>query len=103
MSFTRLPFRSLSWTTGAHPLEKKKLVEGHPVALLEFAAGFEDPAWCVRGHILYVLQGALDLVLDDRTEQLHVGDGCVLEPGTRHRARNPGDSPVQLLVVSSDG
>jgi quercetin dioxygenase-like cupin family protein len=102
MAFTHLPFKSLSWTVGAHPLEKKKLIAGHPVVVLEFAPGFEDPNWCVRGHIIYVLDNVLELVLDERTAQLQAGDGCVLEPGTRHRARNPGAAPVRLLAVSSD-
>jgi len=102
MSFTRLPFTSLGWTPGVHPLEKKQVVEGHPVALLEFAPGFQDPNWCVRGPIIYVLDGALELVLDGGTEQLGAGDGCVLERNTRHRAKNPGSAPVRLFVVSSD-
>jgi quercetin dioxygenase-like cupin family protein len=102
MSFARLPFSSLGWAAGAHPLEKKKLVVSHPVALLEFAPGFEDPQWCVRGHVIYVLDGALELVLDEGTEQLQAGDGCVLDCGTRHRAKNPGGVPVRLFVVSSE-
>jgi quercetin dioxygenase-like cupin family protein len=101
MSCTPLPFRSLDWAAGAHPLERKKLVDGQPVVLLEFAAGFEDPQWCRRGHIIYVLDGGLDLVLDERIEHLQAGDGCVLDRGTRHRATNPGDVPVRLLVVSA--
>lgn len=45
MPFARLPFTSLVWTPGAHPLERKKLIDGCPV-LLEFGPGFEDPNWC---------------------------------------------------------
>jgi quercetin dioxygenase-like cupin family protein len=103
MPFTHLPFVSRDWTAGAHPLETKKLVEGQPVVLLEFAPGFEDPNWCERGHIIYVLDGVLDLVLDDRTERIEAGDGCRLDPTTRHRAKNPGSVPVRLFVVSLDG
>lgn len=103
MSFTRLPFTSLPWTVGAHPLEQKKIVAGHPVGLLEFAPGFEDPNWCTRGHIIYVLEGVLELGLDgDSAELVRAGDGCVLARGTRHRARNPGDLPVRLVIVSAD-
>ena len=100
MSFIQLPFASLGWTAGAHALEKKKLVAGQPAVLLEFAPGFEDPNWCERGHVIYVLDGALDLVLDDRTERVQAGNGCVLEPNTRHRAATAGGTPVRLLVVS---
>ncbi len=102
MSFTHLPFASLEWTTGAHPLEKKKVVDGHPVVMLEFAPGFEDPNWCERGHLIYALSGALELVLATRIERVTAGDGCVMPAGTRHRARNPGQSAVRLLVISTD-
>jgi len=103
MSFTRLPFTSLPWSVGGHPLERKKLVEGHPVGLLEFAPGFEDPNWCPRGHVIYVLEGALALELTDgSSEQVHAGNGCVLALGTRHRASNRGDLPVRLFIVSTD-
>ena len=103
MSYTALPFASVGWTAGAHALEKKKRVEGQPAVLLEFAPGFEDSHWCERGHVIYVLAGALDLVLDERTERVHAGNGCVLEPNTRHRAANAGSIPVRLLVVSLPG
>jgi quercetin dioxygenase-like cupin family protein len=103
MSFTYLPFPSLDWTAGAHPLEKKKFIQGQTAVLLELAPGFEDPNWCERGHVIYVLDGALDLVLDDRTERLQAGNGCVLDGKTRHRAKNPADIPVRLFVVSSGG
>jgi quercetin dioxygenase-like cupin family protein len=102
MSLTLLPFASLGWTAGPHPLEQKKLVGGRPVVLLEFAPGFEDPNWCERGHVIYVIDGTLDLVADDRIERLHAGDGCVLDRRTRHRALNPGPVPVRLFVVSTD-
>ena len=104
MPFTRLPFSSLDWSAGAHPLEKKKLVRRPPGGAARVRAlGLRIPNWCVRGHIIYVLDGALELVLDERTEQLQAGDGCVLERGTRHRAKNPGAVPVRLLVVSATG
>jgi quercetin dioxygenase-like cupin family protein len=102
MPFTRLPFTALGWKAGAHPLEKKKLIDGHSAVLLEFAPGFEDPNWCERGHVIYVLDGALELVLDDRTERIEAGDGCVVDRNTRHRAKNPGNMPVRLFVASSD-
>ena len=103
MAFTPLLFGSLDWTAGAHPLERKKVVAGHPAVLLEFAPGFEDPNWCERGHIIFVLDGVLDLVLVDRAERMRAGNGCVLDPNTRHRAKNPGPEPVRLFVVGTDG
>jgi len=102
MPFTRLPFTSLVWTSGAHPLERKKLIDGCPAVLLEFGPGFEDPNWCEHGHVIYVLEGTLELVLDSGTEQIRAGDGCVLDPNTPHRAKNPGTVPVRLFVATLD-
>jgi quercetin dioxygenase-like cupin family protein len=102
MPFTRLPFTSLAWTPGGHPLEQKKLIEGSPVVLLEFAPGFEDPNWCENGHIIYVVEGTFELVLDSAVERIHAGESCVLDRGTRHKAKNPGSVPVRLFVVTLD-
>jgi quercetin dioxygenase-like cupin family protein len=102
MTFTRLPFSSVDWAAGAHSLEKKKSFADDPIIILEFAPGFADPNWCERGHIIHVLSGTLDLVLNERTEHIETGDACVLAPGTAHRAANPGSEPVRLFVVSFD-
>lgn len=102
MPFTRLPFVSLDWTPGAHPLERKKLVAGQSAALLEFAPGFADPNWCERGHVIYVIKGVLGLTFENGSEELAAGEGCVIEAQTRHRARNPGGVPVRLFIVSAE-
>jgi quercetin dioxygenase-like cupin family protein len=100
MTFTRLPFSSIDWAAGSHPLEKKKSFADDPIVMLEFAPGFADPNWCERGHIIHVLSGTLELVLQDRTERVEAGDACVVAPGTEHCAANPGGEPVRLFVVS---
>lgn len=103
MAFNPLPFASLAWSPGGHPLERKKRVGDQPAVLLEFAPGFEDPHWCERGHMILVLEGSLDLVLTERIERIQAGDGCVLDPHTPHRAKNAGTSTVRLFVLSMDG
>ena len=102
MPFIRAPFPHLPWAQGTHPLERKKASADHPAALLEFAPGFEDPHWCERGHAGYVLSGLIELDLEDRKETMIAGEGFWLDPGTKHRARNPGSEPVILFLVSRD-
>lgn len=103
MAFVRIPFPSLPWTQGGHPLEKKKAWPAgtglNAVTLLEFAPGFEDPNLCRNGHFIYVLEGALELDLEGLTECLNAGEACSLEPGTSHRARNSGHETTRLLVL----
>lgn len=102
MTFIPLPFATLEWIAGGHPLERKKLVAGTAAALLEFAPGFADPNWCERGHVVHVLDGALEFELDDGVVRIEAGNGGVLDAGTRHRARNPGPGPVRLFIVNSE-
>jgi mannose-6-phosphate isomerase-like protein (cupin superfamily) len=101
MSVTRLPLSELAWAPSpTHSLESKKVIAGHGAALLRFAPGFSDPNWCERSHVLYVLEGALEFELPDRIERMERGDACWVEPGSPHRARNPGQSDAVVFVVS---
>lgn len=100
MSCTHFAFASAPFEQGAHPLEQKKVAREHPVGLLRFAPGFADPNWCLRAHVLYVLEGTLELELRDRVQSVAAGDACWLDAGTAHRARNPGQTPVLAFLVS---
>jgi quercetin dioxygenase-like cupin family protein len=100
MGCTHFAFAAAPFVQGAHPLEQKKVASERPVALLRFAPGFADPSWCVRAHAIYVLEGTLELELRDRVQRVAAGDGCWLDAGTAHRARNPGQTPVLAFLVS---
>jgi len=102
MACTRIAFGSVDWTPGAHPLERKKIGrEGLPI-LIEFRPGFSDPGVCTRGHILFVLSGALGLELTDRREVVRAGECCVIDAGTPHRAFTEGDQSVEIFIASDD-
>jgi mannose-6-phosphate isomerase-like protein (cupin superfamily) len=101
MPVTHLPFTELAWAESpTHPLEMKKVAGGRSAALLQFAPGFADPNACERSHVIYVLAGALELELDDRTVRISAGDACWIDRGSRHRARNPGAVNAIVFIVS---
>jgi quercetin dioxygenase-like cupin family protein len=100
MAFTRVPFGSMPWEQGNHRLEKKKSLVGRGVGLLEFAPGFADPKWCERSHVMYVVEGMIDLEFDEGIVTLSAGQCGVLDRGTRHRAKNTGDEKAIVFVVS---
>jgi quercetin dioxygenase-like cupin family protein len=100
MAFTRVPFGAMPWEQGGHRLEKKKSLVGRGVGLLEFAPGFVDPKWCERSHIMYVVEGMIELEFDEGIVTLAAGQCGVLDRGTRHRARNSGDEKAVVFVVS---
>lgn len=47
---------------------------------------------------VYVLDGPVELVLDDASVVVQPGD-CVIQRGTNHAWRNHGDAPIRLLTV----
>jgi mannose-6-phosphate isomerase-like protein (cupin superfamily) len=101
MAVTRIPLATMDWTQSpTHPLERKKVASGRSLALLRFEPGFADPNACDRSHVLYVLQGALELQLADRVERIAAGEACWVDRGSTHRARNPGGEPAVVLIIS---
>jgi hypothetical protein len=100
MTCTRIDFPDLVWAPGGHPLERKKVCPTRPISLLEFAAGFADPNWCERSHLIYVLSGALSLEFADGVQRFVAGQSCLIDPGTPHRARNDGAEAVIAFIAS---
>jgi len=70
------------------------------MVLLELGPGFEDPSPCRRSHVIYVLEGALELMLDDGVERAAAGEALMVDAGTTHRAANRGKVPMVAFVVS---
>ena len=103
MTITVARFEEMAWEKGTHDLERKKVVPGRAVVLIEFAPGFADPSWCERSHALYVLRGTLELEMDRRSTVIGAGQCAVLDRGTRHRARNRGAEQVVAFIVSDMG
>jgi quercetin dioxygenase-like cupin family protein len=100
MAFTLVPFASIDWEPGTHPLEKKKTLPRCGACLLQFEPGFADPSWCARSHVLYVVKGALGLEMDGHDAIVGPGECAVIDGGTRHRARNDGPETVVVFIVS---
>ena len=100
MAFEHLAYPQRPWTAGGHPLEQKKTASLGRATLLRFAPGFADPSWCIHGHAAYVIEGRLMLDLDEGSREIEVGEGFVVEAGTRHRAANRGTVPVVLFVAT---
>jgi quercetin dioxygenase-like cupin family protein len=100
MACTRIAFPALTWSPGLHPLERKKTSAERPAVMIEFAPGFDDPNVCVRAHVIFVVRGTLDIVLDEGTQRFGEGECCWLDAGTRHRACNPGAEPVVAFIAS---
>jgi mannose-6-phosphate isomerase-like protein (cupin superfamily) len=51
-------------------------------------------------QFFYILSGEAIMKVEKDAVMLTAGTGLRIMPGTRHQIRNPGSSPVRLLVVS---
>jgi mannose-6-phosphate isomerase-like protein (cupin superfamily) len=101
MAVTRIPFADMAWAQSpTHPLEQKKVMAGRSATLLRFAPGFADPNPCERSHVLYVLEGVLDIESDEHVERIATGEACWIDQGSTHRARNPGSDPALVFIAS---
>ncbi|MET0411937.1 MAG: cupin domain-containing protein, partial [Polyangiaceae bacterium] len=70
------------------------------VTLLRFAPGFEDPSWCERSHLLFVIEGTLTVDLAERRVEVAAGQALWLDPGTRHRASVRHEQAAVVLAAS---
>jgi len=82
----RINWDSLPWVA-AMPGARFKAFEqnGRRLRLVEFLRGFQEPDWCRKGHIGYVLEGEGELQLSDHTVSLKAGDGIFIPAGEEHR------------------
>ena len=101
MSDVKVDFESEAWQATARGA-RHKVVEraGKRFRLAEFGTEFVEPDWCLKGHVGYVLEGHLELELEDRVERVGPGDGFVIRPGgvEKHKARAVGATARVVLV-----
>lgn len=99
MGYETIRFPNLPWEPGAHPNERKKAARAGGATLLEFGPDFRDPNWCENGHAGFVIEGRLGLEFRGRSEVIDSGEAFLVDPGTPHRAYNPGPGRVLLFVA----
>ena len=57
-------------------------------------------AWAHSGNI-YLLEGKLEVTIDDQVSVIEPNTAAFLPPGSLHGLRNPGDVDARYLVVRS--
>lgn len=103
-----IPFGTTDWSTierTTHTGEKGFAYwrtcnfGGIRVRLVEYTPGYIADHWCVKGHILFCLEGELHTDLEDgRTFTLHAGMSYqVADNAEPHRSRT--DTGAKLFIV----
>lgn len=70
------------------------------VRRVRYTPGYLADHWCERGHILYVLNGALTTELEDGSQiELRAGTSYAVEDGAMaHRSRTGSEGAVLFIV-----
>jgi quercetin dioxygenase-like cupin family protein len=73
------------------------------VRLVELSPAFVENDWCTKSHVIYVLEGELELTFRAGVTRYRPGECAVLAPGSptdHHKAR--AITAVVLLFVVDD-
>ena len=108
MQLNNIPFQTVDWSTIApslHPGEtgiatwRTQQYGDIRVRMVEYSAGYLADHWCLKGHILLVLEGVLDTELaDGRTVRLTTGMSYqVADDAMGHRSRTA--TGARLFIV----
>jgi quercetin dioxygenase-like cupin family protein len=67
--------------------------------LVEYSAGYVGDHWCVKGHLLQVLEGRLTLELDGRAPvDVSAGEGlAIADDDVPHRPVSPSGAKLFLV------
>jgi quercetin dioxygenase-like cupin family protein len=101
----RVDFERMPWEQVAAGVKCKAHEQaGRKLRLVEFARGFVEPDWCTKGHIGYVLAGAMEVDFPGETIAFRAGDGLFIPPGDAHghKARVLTDF-VRVILVEDIG
>ncbi len=98
----KIDFAGAAWTEVLPGLRVKAVQEGaRTIRLAEFRGGFEEPGWCEKGHVGFVVSGRLTVEFDGSTEIFEAGDALFIASGAagRHKVRQPAGQDAVLFLT----
>jgi len=101
---TLIRFSSLEWITPATGARYKEYIQdGQKIRLVEFSEGFVEEDWCTKGHIGYVLEGAMKIDFNGEIANYSKGDALWIEEGDKdkHKVLIGRGERVHLFLVEA--
>ncbi len=93
-SLAQLPWREL-----APGLREKACQSGSQrFRLVEFAISFQEPDWCEKGHVGYVLSGGIVVDINGANVSYRAGDVLNIPSGVRHKHVTTIETATLFLV-----
>ena len=82
MEQCKIDFTSIPWEMPADGVRFKAYKQnGKQVRLVEFTDEFIETDWCTKGHIVYILEGKLEVNFDRNVIVFNKGDGLFIPAG----------------------
>ncbi len=97
-------FKKMDWENHQEGVLQKIYSNGDKqLRLLRFTDDFVEYDWCTKGHVGYVLSGAMEIDFNGKTKHYTKGDGLWIEAGEvfKHKVSIEKGSQVQLILFES--
>lgn len=101
MEQCKIDFNSIPWEIPADGVRFKAYKQnGKQVRLVEFTDKFVETDWCTKGHIVYILEGQLEVNFNGNIVIFNTGDGLFIPAGEKDKhIGKPLTKVVRMLFV----
>lgn len=88
----------MPWTQLNELVRQKSVdVEEKTVRMLELQPGFSETQWCYKGHIGFVVHGAIDVEFENDNQSFQSGDVLVLPAAIGHKVTSRTKTTLFLV------
>ena len=103
MEQCKIDFTSIPWETPADGVRSKAYKQnGRQVRLVEFTDKFIETDWCKKGHIVYILDGRLEVNFNGNVVVFNKGDGLFIPPGEKDKHKGRALTKVVKMIFVED-
>ncbi len=103
MEDCRVDFKKIPWENPAPGARFKAFRNNdQQLRLVEFSKEFEEPDWCTRGHVGYVLEGHMEIDFSGKWVTFKAGDGVFIPAGDTHKHKAKVVSERVRLILVED-
>ena len=99
----KIDFTSIPWETPAEGVRFKAYRQnGKQVRLVEFTDKFVENDWCTKGHIVFILEGRLEVNFNGNVVVFDKGDGLFIPAGEKDKHKGRSLTKVLKMIFVED-
>lgn len=103
MEQCKIDFMSIPWEIPAKGARFKAYKQnGKQVRLVEFTDELVETDWCTEGHIVYILEGQLEVNFNGNMVVFNKGDGLFIPAGEKNKHIGKALTKVVKMIIVED-